>query len=497
MTSGSATDLCSADVIPRFTVAADPDGEGGTGPRVSTAIKGGGRMTSLTAGPAPHAEMAAPNTGETFSPSRIVEVELTEPLPRLEPSDEYGSAFVLARLHTEPIGVVTVKLAGGGVSPDQLATQLWGELIEPIAERFVAAGLAAPAELTAAGVAAEPEAWPFLRNRSAALAGAPSISVVVCTRDRPAQLENCLERLARLAYPRFEVVIVDNAPTSDAVQTIVEGYADATTKFRYCREARPGLSWARNAGIAATASEIIAFVDDDDEPDERWLAGIAVGFARGDRIGCVSGMILPARLDTPAEGLFEQLGGHIKGRGFAKDTFSKSGPQSPLFPLPPFGTGANMAFRREVLERIGGFDVALGAGTPTCAGEDTLIISLTMLEGYEVAYEPSALMWHHHRQDISGLGRQLHGYSIGLTAFYAALLRRRPSAILPLLKLLPAAVGYLRSSSSAPDSAPDPGAALDRRQRQGMLAGPFRYINSVRKQRRASNVKPPPAAGLR
>lgn len=440
--------------------------------------------------------MTEPNTGKTFSPSRIVEVELTEPLPRLEPSDQYGSAFVLARLHTEPIGVVTVGLGDKGVSPDELATRLWSELSEPITERFVDAGLAAPAELTNAGLEAEPDAWPFLRNRAASLADAPSISVVLCTRDRADQLEKCLKGLARLVYPRFEVLIVDNAPTSDAVQIIVESYAGAATKFRYCREPTPGLSWARNAGIAATTSEIIAFVDDDDEPDESWLAGIADGFARGSNVGCVAGMILPAQLDTPAEVLFEELGGHIKGRGFTKDTFSKSGPQSPLFPLPPFGTGANMAFRRDVLERIGGFDVALGAGTPACAGEDTLSIALTMLEGYEVAYEPAALMWHYHRQDLSGLSRQLHGYSVGLTAFYAALLRRRPTATLGLLKLLPAAVGYLRGTSSTPENAPDPGVALDRRQRQGMLAGPFRYVTSVRMQRRASKVKPP-AAGLR
>ena len=86
--------------------------------------------------------MAELNTGETFSPSRIVEVELTDPLPRLEPSDRYGSAYVLARLHTEPIGVVTIGLGDKGVSPDELARRLWGELSAPIAERFAAAGLA-------------------------------------------------------------------------------------------------------------------------------------------------------------------------------------------------------------------------------------------------------------------------------------------------------------------------------------------------------------------
>ena len=432
--------------------------------------------------------MAELNTGETFSPSRIVEVELTDPLPRLEPSDRYGSAYILARLHTEPIGVVTIGLGDKGVSPDELATRLWGELSSPIAERYVAAGLTGPAELTEAGLQIEPDAWPFLRNRSATLADAPSISVVLCTRDRADQLEKCLDRLARLVYPRFEVLIVDNAPTSDAVQIIVESYAGGATKFRYCRETTPGLSWARNAGIAATTSEIIAFVDDDDEPDESWLAGIADGFARGDNIGCVAGVILPAQLDTPAEVLFEELGGHIKGRGFTKDTFSKSGPQSPLFPLPPFGTGANMAFRREALAGIGGFDVALGAGTRTFACEDTLAFTLALLSGCDIAYEPSALMWHHHRPDMDSLGRQLHGYSIGLTAFYAALLRHRPGVLPGLLRLLPAAGGYLKRGA-APQAAPDLLAELDRRHLQGLALGPLAYLRSVYEQSRAARPR--------
>ena len=83
--------------------------------------------------------------------------------------------------------------------------------------------------------------------------------------------------------------------------------------------------------------------------------------------------------------------------------------------------------------------MALGAGTLTCAGEDTLALTLTMLSGYEIAYEPSALMWHHHRSDMDSLSCQLHGYSIGLTAFYAALLRHHPGVLPGLLKLLPAA----------------------------------------------------------
>ena len=340
-------------------------------------------------------------------------------------------------------------------------------------------GLTAPTALTGKGLAADRNAWPFLRERAALLAGAPFISVVVCTRDRPEQIKKCLSRLAGQQYPRYEVVVVDNAPTSDALRKVVEGQPGGGAEFRYCVEPRPGLSWARNAGIAAAASDVIAFLDDDDEPDEHWLAGVAAGFAGGERVGCVSGVVLPARLDNAVENLFEEIGGHSKGRGFVKETFSKSGPQSPLWPLPPFGVGANMAFRREALDRIGGFDVALGAGTPTGGGEDTLAITLVMLCGYEVAYEPVALMWHHHRQDMASLNKQLHGYSVGLTAFYAALLRQRPAAFLGLVRLLPLAAGYLKGGKSEPAEPPaepqDLAAELDRRQLQGMLKGPLVY----------------------
>lgn len=431
-----------------------------------------------------------------FLPTRVIEVELTEPLPGLDHDGHYGRAWILVRLHTEPLGVCVVTLPREGISPDALAGVIWHELNSVVADRFVAAGLAAPSALTGAGltgadVAADPGAWPFLRRRAEVLADAPFISVVVCTRDRPEQVKKCLSRLAQQDYPRYEVVVVDNAPTSDALRKVVEGQTGAGAPFRYCVEPRPGLSWARNAGIAAAKSDIIAFLDDDDEPDADWLTWIAGGFARGRRVGCVSGVVLPARLDNAVENLFEQIGGHSKGRGFAHEIFTKSGPQSPLWPLPPFGVGANMAFRREALDRIGGFDVALGAGTPTGGGEDTLAITMVMLAGYEMVYEPVALMWHHHRQDMASLNRQLHGYSIGLTAFYAALLRRRPSVLFGLIGLLPMAVGYLRGGegggSEAADEVPqDLAAQLDRRALQGMLKGPALYAKSRRLQRRTA-----------
>jgi O-antigen biosynthesis protein len=457
-------------------------------------------VTLPAASTALHGEISERGTSGGFTPARVIEVELTGPLPKLDNDGHYGRVWILARLHTEPVGVCVVTLPKEGISPDGLAALLWRELDEPLAERFAAAGLTRPAALTGSGLVVEPGAWPFLRRRSATLANAPFISVVVCTRDRPDQIKKCLDRLAEQKYPRFEVVVVDNAPTSDALREVVESRVieDEGAEFRYCVEPRPGLSWARNTGTATAASDIIAFLDDDDEPDEYWLAGIADGFALSDRIGSVTGIVVPARLDNAIEDLFEQVGGHSKGRGFVRETFSKSGPQSPLFPLPPFGVGANMAFRRTVLDRIGGFDVALGAGTPASAGEDTLALTLTLLSDYEIAYEPAAVMWHHHRQDMASLNRQLHGYSVGLTAFYAALLRHRPSALLGLIKLLPSAGGYLTGRTTAPDDEPaeqpqDLAAGLDRRRLQGMLKGPLLYARSRRLQRRVAAAGPAPS----
>ena len=429
-------------------------------------------------------EAPAPDASDGFSPALMMDVELTRPLPAVGHDGRHRRAWVLGRLHGEPVGSCFIRLDPAGLTPHQLGVLLWPELREPVIERFAAAGLPEPATLTGQGLTADPAAWPFLLRRRQVLAAAPAISVVICTRDRPDQLAACLSHLARQEYPRFEVVVVDNAPAGDAVRRLVETRRPAC---RYVPEPRRGLSWARNAGIAAASAGIIAFLDDDEEPDAHWLAGLAGGFARGGDVGCVTGVILPARLDTQVQEWFEQAGGHSKGRGFRPAVFSRYGPQSPLYPLPPFGAGGNMAFRREALAHIGGFDVAMGAGTPARASEDTLALTLVLLAGYRITYEPAALVRHDHYGEIDGLGRQLRGYGVGVTAYYTALLRHRPGVFPALLRLLPAAAGYLRGADvtdpALPQGLPP---QFKRAQRWGMLTGPAAYLQSVGRQARVA-----------
>jgi GT2 family glycosyltransferase len=149
-----------------------------------------------------------------------------------------------------------------------------------------------------------------------------------------------------------------------------------------------------------------------------------------------------------------------------------------------------MAFRREALARIGGFDVALGAGTPAHGGEDTLALTMVLLAGYRIAYEPAALMRHDHRRDMDSLRRQAHGHGIGLTAYYAALLRHRPSVLPALIRLAPTGVSYIRTPSFRRTTAPlDLLTDVKRRYRRSMAIGPMAYVKSIHMQARVATTE--------
>jgi O-antigen biosynthesis protein len=413
-----------------------------------------------------------------FRPMRITEVELCQPLPALNFDGKYHRLSVLARLHGEPIGNCRVDLETRGLSAEHLGEVLWRELGDAIARRFAAAGLPAPDALSHSGLDVDPESWPFLRARSKALEQPPYISVVICTYHRPDRLQACLQRLGRQQYPAFEVVVVDNCPKTPAVREHLAALSDP--RYRYVAEPRAGLSRARNTGVSAAAGDVVAFLDDDEEPDVFWLAAVARGFARGSDVGCVTGPILPACLDTEAQVLFDDLGGHVKDRDFQPAIFARHGPQSPLYPRPPFGAGGNMAFRRETLVRIGRFDTALGAGTAALGAEDTLALALVLLSGQKIAYEPAAFVRHHDHRRLTSLARQLRGYTVSLTAYYTALLCRRPWVLVGVVRLLPDAMGFLtaaRSPAASPllNLMPELASARTR----GLLAGPAAYLRGM------------------
>ena len=428
-------------------------------------------------------------TGGESRPAVVLDLELSDPLPAVAAVDGDGrrllQAWLLVRLFTEPLGTVLVDVPDGGLRPAALATAIEAELGGALRPRLAAAG-ADGLPIDGLTPATEPA---FLARRREVLATAPAITVVVCTRERPGALARCLDSLLAQQYPAVRVLVVDNAPVTGATAEVVRAAA-RRGDVEYLLEPRAGLSFARNAAVAAAPGQILAWIDDDEVADVHWLAEVARALADHPDADVVSGVIVPAELETRAQLWFEQFGGHSKGRGFRPDVFSPATAhrQSPLYPLPPFGTGANMTFRPGVIERIGGFDTALGAGTPAMGSEDTLAFTQVLVGGGTIVYQPTAVTHHYHRRDLAGLHKQMVGYGAGLTAAYTSLLLRRPGLLWPLIKLAPTALRDLTGSSSLRvatlrDDFPRDLLTANRR---GMIAGPRAYLRGRRAARAAS-----------
>jgi glycosyltransferase involved in cell wall biosynthesis len=421
-------------------------------------------------------------------PAAVLDVELSDPLPTVAAIAPDGrrvaQAWMLSRLFSEPLGTLLMDVPQAGLRPRELAAAMEAELGTALRPRLAELGLT---ELPIDGItpASEPA---FLARRRAVLADAPHITVVICTRERPGALARALDSVLHQVYPDFRVLIVDNAPVTDATAEVVRSAA-RRGPVEYLVEPKGGLSFARNAAVAAAPGEILAWLDDDEYADPNWLAEVARALADHPEADVVSGVIVPAELETSAQLWFEQFGGHSKGRGFRPAVFSPATAhiQSPLYPLPPFGTGANMTFRAGVIERIGGFDTALGAGTPAMGSEDTLAFTQVLVGGGTIVYQPTAVTHHYHRRDFEGLRKQMVGYGAGLTAAYTSLLLHRPGLLWRLVKLAPGALRDLTSSDSLRVSTlrDDFPTELLKANRRGMVAGPRAYL----KGRRAAKAK--------
>jgi GT2 family glycosyltransferase len=408
------------------------------------------------------------------------DIELSAPPTELELASavtRIGKVMALVRLHGHPLGIVVLDAAKDRTWPKHSAT-VWSALRGPINVHLAADGLPGVNDVDSLAAITQPVPR-CVRRRAAVLANAPRMTVIVATRERPDSLRVCLEALLALDYPRYEVVVVDNDPdTTDTAGLIANRFDPAV---RYVRENRRGLASAHNRGLQEAHGEIVAFVDDDVVVDRHWLTGIAEGFASDADVGCVTGLILPAQLDTPAQLLLERHGGFDKG--FERRVFDTDGnrPDDPLFPFTAgrFGSGANMAFDADVLRRLGGFDRAIGIGTFARGGDDLAAFFRVVL-GQRVVYQPAAVVSHRHHREMAALRNQAFGYGVGLGAFLTSVLVHEPRMRAALLRRLPAGIAYAFSSSSARNRGRYDGwpAELARLEKRGVLSGPAAYAVS-------------------
>lgn len=331
-----------------------------------------------------------------LSPARArVCAAVAAPLARL------FDAIKLRRAFAGAFGIAKTARYWSGVFEEVGGLSGFRTMLQDIPAEVSAETMALPAG--AAGVAATAVA-------SVTGPGPRPISVVVCTRDRPNSLRQCLASLGRLRYPAMEIIVVDNASTSDDTRRItVESGA------RYLREDRPGLDWARNRGWLEARHDIVAYIDDDAQADPYWLSGINLGFT-GPAVAAVTGLILPAELHTRAQQIFEAY-----GNGMSKGTTARLFDPArmtaeQLIRAQDIGVGTNMAFRKSALHELGGFDTALDVGTPACGAGDLDMLHRVLVAGRSIAYQPSAIVRHRHRRDMEGLVRQYrnNGRSYGV-----------------------------------------------------------------------------------
>jgi len=422
-------------------------------------------------------------SGESFSPIRICEIEIGKPLLDISVTNEktgqrYQRAQCLIRLHTQPLGLLELPLDESGANAEVCAGHIWQALGEQINAHLREDGLPEVTKLDASGLPGR-HTPRCVQEREAFLQRAPFASVVISTRDRPDRLARCLSALLALQYPGYEVIVVDNAPSTSATADLIQQtYADEP-KIRYVREDRPGLSAGRNRGIVEARGKIIAFTDDDVVVDAYWLAGLARGFEAAENVACVTSLILPLELETPAQLWFEEFGGFNKG--FTRRVFDrKSGRKdTPLYPFTAggFGTGAGMAFTARFLQEERGFDLTLGAGRRT-GGEDLAAFFRVIMRGNRLVYEPASFAYHEHRRDYASLRKQMYHYGTGPTAHLTKIVVANPLLLFRIVVRLPQGLFYILSPRSAKNQKKSTHfpKELTRLERKGMLQGPFLYL---------------------
>ena len=214
----------------------------------------------------------------------------------------------------------------------------------------------------------------------------PSISVVICTYNGEATLDECLRHTCALEYPDLEILMVDDGSTDSTVE-ITRSHPRATL----LSIPHAGLSAARNAGWVAASGELVVYLDSDAYPSPEWLWYLALAFD-DPRVGGGGGPNFPPVGDGPGAAQVAQAPGgpvHV----LLTDDRAEHVP------------GCNMAFWRDVLAEVGGFDPVY-----TSAGDDVDVCWKVLDRNWDIGFHPAALVWHHRRPGLGPYLRQQRGY---------------------------------------------------------------------------------------
>ena len=214
----------------------------------------------------------------------------------------------------------------------------------------------------------------------------PSVSVIICSFNGAPTLAACLDSLGKVDYPDFEILLVDDGSTDDTAEI-----AARFPRVRYIRQGNHGLSHARNTGAAAANGEVFAYTDSDCMADRDWLYYLIATLVSGKYAGVGGPNVPPPAQDWVQACVAAAPGGpsHV----LLTDTVAEHIP------------GCNMAWYRWAFETVGGFDVDYHK-----AGDDVDFCWRVQQAGHEIAYSPTAIVWHHRRFTLASFQKQQEGY---------------------------------------------------------------------------------------
>ena len=240
----------------------------------------------------------------------------------------------------------------------------------------------------AAAVASAFGAAPFSRERQHTW---PRVSVVVCAYNAADTLEDNLRSLEQLTYPDYEIILVNDG-SKDRTSDIGRSFA----KVRVIDTPNAGLSAARNVGLAEATGEIVAYTDADTRVDRDWLTHLVQPFLTSDVVGSGGPNVVPPDDPPIAQCIARAPGGptHV----LLDDRIAEHVP------------GCNMAFRRDALLAIDGFNPIY-----LRAGDDVDVCWRLQARGWKIGFASAALVWHHHRSSVKAYWRQQVGYGEGET----------------------------------------------------------------------------------
>jgi GT2 family glycosyltransferase len=324
----------------------------------------------------------------------VVRLDLVE-LARQGPAAFPPATFVEVMDGDELLGCYLVS---GSAEPADVAAEVIDELGSLWQTRSVASAVG------------DRSAW----SVTATVRPSEPLAVVVCTASRPAQLAHCIESLVPQLGDEDELIVVDNSPSGSGRRVATRGGA------RWIHETRPGSSWARNRGFQEADRDLVVYIDDDCVADRSWLATLRQPLADSSVDGVTAG-VLAQRVDLAVPLVVDDRYPYHRGWAGARYGGTTGTPDSP-YDAWRLGTGASMAWRRTTLEALGGFDAALGAGTPMGSGDELDLFRRALSAGATVVYEPQALVYHDHPETVRALRRTLIRYGLGAGAQAAKVL---------------------------------------------------------------------------